>query len=255
MRTYFLRPALVLAILISGRLAVADEPAGAADERELAAAPADWFVADPYPDLGFDSTFGDGMHFIRLASHHACQAELKITAEQMRTLANLRKAHEQLDTDKQQELIREFGRLPSEEWIKWRKQNWSDARELAGALMGDAAKQRLEQLLVQKQGMRAFTDPQMAEKLSLNDAQRGEVRKAIVEHSQRVKKLEADLAAAERAIDKPEAERAAELLRLRKEKNQAGVASFRRNWDDVYHVLTAEQRAKYLELRGKLVTK
>jgi hypothetical protein len=113
----------------------------------------------------------------------------------------------------------------------------------------------VEQLVVQKHGMRFFTDPQMAEKLALTDEQRAAVRKSVVEHSQRVKELTADLAAAERAVDKPEAERAAELLRLRKEKNQAGVASFRQNWDDVYHILTAEQREKYLELRGKLMAR
>jgi hypothetical protein len=253
MRTHFWRSALALALLICGAAVFADEREAAPAEKESEPVPADWFQPDPYGELGYDASFGDGINFIRLASHPACQSELKITAAQMKTLADLRKAHEQLDAEKQRELIRDFGRLPSDAWTKWRTQNWNDARELAGALMGEAARQRAEQLLVQKQGMRAFTDPKMAEKLSLTDEQRTAVRKAIVEHSQRITKLNADLAAAERAVDKPEAERAAEFFRLRKEKNQAGVASYRRNWDDVYHVLTAEQRAKYLELRGKPV--
>lgn len=253
MRDHILKSLSVVALLMFGGWCVASETADATDGRKADAVPADWFVSDPYPELGYDSTFGGGMSFMRLASHHACQGELKLTVEQVRTLAMLRKAHEQLDADKEKELVREFGRLPGEAWAKWRTQNWSDARELAGALMGVEAKQRVEQLMVQKQGMRAFTDPQMAEKLSITDEQRIAIRKAIVEHSERVKQLTADLAAAERAVDKPEAERAAELLRLRKEKNQVGVASFRQNWDDVYHILTPEQRTKYVELRGKVL--
>lgn len=227
----------------------------AADERKVAPVPADWFVTDPYPEIGYDSSFGDGMNFIRLAAHPACQAESKITAEQVRTLADLRKAHEQLDSAKSKQLIMEFGRLPSEEWIKWRTENWTDARALASALISPEANQRLEQLLLQKKGMRAFTNPEFAAELELTDAQREQVVKSIVAHTQRLKDFDADLAAAQRGIDKPEAERAAEDLRLRKERNQAGVASFRRNWDDVYDLLTAEQRAKYLKLRGKLVRK
>lgn len=243
---------LALTLSMPVVLAIAEEHVDVVDEKRVAT-PADWFVSDPYPELGYDATFGGGMSFIRLASHPACQGELKISPQQVRTLADLRKAHEQLDSDKEQEFVREFGRLPGEAWMKWRMQNWNDARELAGALIGGEAKQRLEQLMVRKQGMRAFTDLQMAEKLSLSEEQRGEIRNAIVEHTQRLQKLAADLADAERAVDLPEAERASELLRLRKEKNQAGVASLRRNWDDVYHVLTAEQRAKYLELRGKVL--
>jgi hypothetical protein len=243
------------AVLLLGGLAAADSPTEAADERKPEPAPVDWFVADPFPSLGYEPTFGDGCYFVQLASHGAFYGELKVTAEQHRVLNALRMAHEQLDTQKKQDLIREFGRLPSEEWTKWRKQNWDDARELAGALMGDAARQRVEQLLVQKQGMRAFTDPAMADKFGLSADQRAGVQKSIAEHVQRVKKLEEDLAAAQRAIDKPEAERAAESFRLRKAKNQAGVDSYRRNWEDVYHILTAEQRAQYLELRGRLMGK
>jgi beta-lactamase regulating signal transducer with metallopeptidase domain len=232
---------------------VADDKPVEDKKTEPEKVPADWFQPDPYSELGLDTTFGDGWNYLRLASHPGCKTEIKINPEQQQSLSDLTKAHQALDSAKEKEL-RDRGGL-GEEWIRWRTQNWNDARTLAEILLTGEQKKRVEQLLIQKQGYRGFMHPQVVESLDMGDEQRDKVRKAIVDHSGRLNKIDADLAAAEQKIDKPEAEKAAELFRLRKERNAAGVASHRQAWDDIYLALTAEQRTKYLELRGKPVKK
>jgi hypothetical protein len=104
---------------------------------------------------------------------------------------------------------------------------WKETRQLIEAALTAKQNKRIEQIVFQRCGHAVFFYPKLAPELKLTEEQRDRLRAKLHEHIKRVKD--------NREAGGP---------------RTFGGESYRRFWNQVYHVLTEEQREKFQELRG-----
>ena len=127
--------------------------------------PEDWFRPDPFPGTGHHSY--DGYNYAKLAADQEAGLALGIDdAQRAKLTAVWDKYIEQSRTISAQ-LVNEFGRLPNNEWKAAQEKIWGEGREAAAAILTEPQQQRIRQLLVQKEGLRAFQQPPLAKLLNI----------------------------------------------------------------------------------------
>ena len=186
--------------------------------------------AQPPPPPGF----GPGkppmgpppLHF--LFSQRSVQAELKLTAPQLRTV-------NQVVYKQMAEMKKLFGQPPDQMFPKMEELNKASDKELRDLLKTDQAK-RLDQILLQQQGVKAFAEPKVVDELTLTDDQQQRIRDIQEAGDKEVGKLFQG-----RPVHP-------ELVRRKMaEVTSSGMAK-------VTKLLTKEQKKKWKELTGKTFT-
>lgn len=174
-----------------------------------------FFPADPYPELGIVRNAGTGWHFLRIAGHPQAAQDLGIDANQQAAIKVLFDAYLAKDRELEARLRQEHGTLPPKEWESGRREQWLKARDLAGRLLSGEQALHVEQTMLVREGYHAFLDSNVQKDLHLSQDQRDEISFAIKRHSQ-----------------------------------TQGRESMRQLGLEISRILSADQRARFDDLRG-----
>lgn len=182
--------------------------------------PADWFRPAPLPELGFPQVDSDYWQYVRVASHQKVLDEISASEMQRATMRqlyqDLTKAHAELYAG----LTPEEKRKRAAELQKKREALWDKTRKLVEKTLTPKQRKRVDQIILQRHGHAIFFYPQLAPKLKVTEKQKTEMRADLETHQARVKE------------------------------GMNGRDSYRLFWDDVYDVLTEEQRERFQKMRG-----
>jgi hypothetical protein len=103
-----------------------------------------------------------------LFSQRSVQVELKLTTPQLRTV-------NQVVYKQMAEMKKLFGQPPDQVFPKMEELNKASDQELRNMLKTDQAK-RLDQILLQQQAVKAFTEPKVVDELTLTTEQQQKIR-------------------------------------------------------------------------------
>ncbi len=192
-----------------------------------------WFRPDPYPLLKIfpENPLGYIRMEIDLAAHQPAQLELELSAEQQKQIADIQISLLPLDRE---------GKV---------SETTANARAKVLAILEPLQRARLNQLIWQRLGFRAFETPAMQTRLELSDKLKQALHQAWMDHTQRVLFLDAGLAELRQAGNA----NAEQLRKAAADKKLRGIASYKRAWDAAYLILTDKQREKFDTLRGPMV--
>jgi Spy/CpxP family protein refolding chaperone len=167
--------------------------------------------------------FGQGL--LALVSQKSVQEELKLTDDQVKSIAPL--------AEKQRESFRGMRDATAEERQKRQEQGTANEKALTELLQPEQLK-RLKQISLQQQGVVAAARPEMAESLKLTSEQQEKIR--AIQQGARDKMQEV-------MRDGNREEARGKLAALRESTNEKALA-----------VLTEEQQTKWKELTGEKFT-
>ena len=220
------------------------------------AVPQAWFRPDPYPNLGSVDEAGLGWQYVRIAANDGSRGELGVTTEQLKKLKQTFDAAQHRASAEEGRLRREHGKLPGDLWPAAYRKIFDEAQTDTHDLLSHQQHRRLEQLVVQRLGYRAFLIDRFQTELSLSDSQRQRAAEIWKAHVARVKEFDTEHGqgrVAADALDVTATERNKELHRLRSLRSWKGQRSHRQAWDEMYLALTEAQREKFETLRGRPV--
>ncbi|QEF99113.1 hypothetical protein Mal15_31730 [Stieleria maiorica] len=199
----------------------------------------EWFWPDPYSHLGHVRNNGPGWEFVRIASDPQAGSDARLSADQIRLISAIAKNASENGTS---------GRVAE------REQRWRDAERDARKLLNQTQQQRVDQLVIQRRGYRAFSDPEMVEELTLTSEQSSMIRAAIKRHATRVAENARELTVREGRLRDQEDVDGEQLktqsMALNRERVQRGWLSHRQVWSDIRMILSIDQARLFEELRG-----
>ncbi|MBC8290181.1 MAG: hypothetical protein H8E37_07670 [Planctomycetes bacterium] len=167
----------------------------------------------PFGGIGFyeDNDFPDSYEFLKLVTYRQAQEELDLNQGQLKELLSVRDA-----------LKRKYN--PTE--LRKNKALLDNEYSQALEILTREQIKRVEQIMIQRDGMRALLSEENQEKLGITPKQAAGIRKAWLDHAARGKA---------------------------KYPGTTGRDSAHRCWKEALLVLTKEQRAKFAEMTGPIV--
>lgn len=208
-----------------------------------------WFRPDPYPQLGAPAVLGRDRGIIEMAELAAAVGETGVSPQQRAEISKILKTtrarQSQLEHDLHDE-DRKVRSLAQEELNTM----WPASRSAVERLLEPVQVERIHQLSYQKLGYGAFLQADVQTALQLTDGQRAAIVRANSDHIGRIDGLDAELGL--QKLKHPELTPQHEH-ELRSWRNARGVESHRQCWNDIYRILTPEQRAQFQALRGRPV--
>ncbi len=155
----------------------------------------DFFPRIPYPGIGMNQEAGHGFHFLCIAGCPEAARDLEISQEQQKAIMA----------------------LFAEYWEKYGpiEIQWLKARDKARKLLNEKQNQRIEQVLVLREGFRAFLRKDIQQKIQLSEQQVTSINTLIQTH-----------------------------------RHRRGRNSLRRLGTDIQRLLSPEQRSRFDEIRG-----
>lgn len=180
-----------------------------------------WFRDAPCPQVGFPSVRETDRLHVLLAADSDVHDDLNATEDQRAVLSRLR--------EWTFEDLRDINGNDDQ-----RQRVWAKASNRVRQILEVKQWSRLKQLGIQQRRTEAFRYPELVPILKITEQQREKIEAAWQAHLKRV--------AAYRKLES--SDRAAR-----------GQESHRRCWDDIYHILTDQQRARFVRLRGPPIGK
>lgn len=202
-----------------------------------------WLRQPPFGELGIPQYDEIDRYHVRLAAHAPVLREIDAEPPQSEVL---RVHYEVL-----QARSKEIGNRDREAL----QALWKEIRETSEAVLTDAQRSRVRQILFQQLGYRVFLAEQFREDLGLSSDQRERIRAEITAHGRRVRangRRHADRAK-QLADEVPAAELPVRLRQLNRQRVAQGIESHRRVWRAAYDILTPAQRKVFEKLRGPAV--
>ncbi|WP_145208161.1 hypothetical protein [Planctomycetes bacterium TBK1r] len=205
----------------------------------------DWFWPDPYSHLGHVRSNGAGWEWVRIAADVKAGTDAGLSSEQISAIAAIYR----LTTASTPQ-----GPLSD------RQQHWHQAELETRNLLSETQQHRVDQLVIQRRGYRAFLESDLVTRLDLSTDQTTRIRDAIAKHTKRIAEntrrltAQSDRAAeSDRAADQPR--RASEqagshLEKARREKIQLGWLSHQKTWNEIREILSPDQVKLFRKLRG-----
>ncbi|MCS7471481.1 hypothetical protein NZK35_32945 [Stieleria sp. ICT_E10.1] len=199
----------------------------------------DWFWPDPYSHLGHVRSNGAGWELLRIAADIKAGSDAGLSSEQISAIAAIYRLTT-ATTPK--------GSLAD------RQQHWHRAELETRKLLSEPQQHRLDQLVIQRRGYRAFLDSDLVTRIELSNDQMTRIRDAIAEHAKRIAENTRTLTAeSDRADDEyprlSEQDRS-HLEKARREKVQLGWLSHQKTWNEIREILSPEQVKLFQKLRG-----
>lgn len=173
----------------------------------------DWFWFDPFPGPGQMSSAGADWGFVRLAAYRPTQDLVGMT--DIQRLAAV-------------EIYRMYATKQPASPVQ-RAAHRTEARQTITPLLSEGQTKRLDGIALQRMTFRAFTELRVEKALALSDEQQRRIRRAIVDHSLRLRDYQT-LPAKERIL--------------------LGQHSHKKVWLDIRQTLTPDQVKTFNQLRG-----
>ncbi|MDV6030027.1 MAG: hypothetical protein F9B45_07950 [Phycisphaera sp. RhM] len=199
----------------------------------------DWFWPDPYSHLGHVQSNGAGWEWVRIAADVKAGTDAGLSLEQISAIAAIYRLTT-ASTPK--------GSLAD------RQQHWHRAELETRNLLSETQQRRVDQLVIQRRGYRAFLESDLVTRLDLSTDQVMRIRDAIAKHANRIAENTRRLTAqSDRATDEPRrvsGQDGSHLEKARREKIQLGWLSHHKTWNEIREVLSPDQVKLFQKLRG-----
>nr|WP_143548074.1 hypothetical protein [Rhodopirellula sp. SM50] len=230
------------AAVFLGLPSMANEDSGVAEPKRpttLTQLIDDWFWPDPHSHLGHVRSNGAGWEWVRIAGDVRAGTDAGLSVKQVTAIAAI---------------YRQAGASTPPGTQADRKQHWRRAESKARQLLSETQQHRIDQLVIQRRGYRAFLDADLATRLDLSTDQRAGIRDAIADHAKRIAEYTRRLKAkTDRTGNKDQPISEHEELRFqtaRRDKVQLGWLSHQQTWNDIREILSPDQAKRFQELRG-----
>ncbi len=199
----------------------------------------DWFWPDPYSHLGHVRSNGAGWELLRIAADIKAGSDAGLSSEQISAIAAIYR----LTTASTPQGSRSD-----------RQQHWHRAELETRKLLSETQQRRVDQLVIQRRGYRAFLESDLVTRLDLSTDQATKIRVAIAKHAERIAENTRRLTAESNRAD-DESQRASErdgshLEKARRERIQLGWLSHQKTWNDIREILSPDQVKLFQKLRG-----
>ncbi|QDV44751.1 hypothetical protein Enr13x_46210 [Stieleria neptunia] len=199
----------------------------------------DWFWPDPYSHLGHVRSNGAGWEWVRIAGDSRAGSDAGLSAKQVTAIAAI---------------YRQAGASTPPGTQADRKHHWRRAESKARQLLSETQQHRIDQLVIQRRGYRAFLAPDLTTRLDLSTDQSARIRDAIANHGKRIaeytRRLKAETDRTGNEVQPTSKHEELRLQTARREKVQLGWLSHQQTWNDIREILSPDQAKQFQELRG-----
>ena len=192
---------------------------------------------------------GGGLNKLSLVANEAVQKEIKVTEEQKGSIKELT----DLYRGEQRDLYRSLRDLSDEERAKKREQFQKSTEEttsLLAEVLEDGQTKRLDQIILQLQGIRALRDEKVTKQLGVSKEQMAKL-KSTFEANDAVQRKRIEEFRRSFASFRDLSDEERQKLRERAEKRREEAEKERKKFDtDVLALLTDEQKKKFESMKG-----